>query len=479
MSTTKHHTLLTTWCIQNREFYALLVLGLAFIMANNVGAQDQASTSYLRTAAPNVIILYSDDAGYADFGFQPNCAEDMQNLTPNIDSIARDGVRFTNAYMSGCVCSPSRAGLMTGRYQGRFGYDNNLPPGTKSGLDLGETFGVKRLQKVGYTTGLVGKWHLGYPAEYHPNERGFDSFYGLLQGSRSYYPIKEVSKHRVILDNQTPTDEEGYVTDRFGDAAVRFIEENREEPFFLFVSFTAPHSPNQPNKKDLDRIQHIEQKRRRNYAGLVVSLDDNVGKILKAIEDNGIADNTLVIFTNDNGGQTATGANNGQLKGKKGTLWEGGVRVPWAMRWPAKIKPESVIDTPTISLDILPTIVEAAGKPIEEDWKLDGRSFLPLLTGDSDTLADRTLYWRQHGSKGNIALRDGNWKLIHNRSEPQAQPQLYDLAEDIGESSDLAAQHPKIVADLTQKLTQWESQLKQPLWGPGSQRGRNQAPRNK
>ena len=417
---------------------------------------------------PNIIILYSDDAGYADFGFQPDCAEDMKKLTPHIDTIARDGARLTDAYMSGCVCSPSRAGLMTGRYQGRFGYDNNLPPGAKNGVSLEETFGVKRLQGMGYKTALIGKWHLGYPANMHPNKRGYDWFYGLLQGSRGYYPMTKTTPHRVILDNDKPTKEEGYVTDRFGDAAVKFIKENKAEPFYLFVSFTAPHSPNQPNKKDLDRIKHIEKKGRMNYAGLIVSLDDNVGKILKAVKDNGIEDNTLVIFTNDNGGQTATGANNGKLQGKKGTLWEGGVRVPWAMRWPEKIKPGSVITDPVISLDILPTVIEMSGNKVSAGWKLDGRSFLPLMTNEKKSLPQRTLHWRQHGSKGSIALREGKWKLIHNRKEAGAKPELYDISKDIGESNDLAAKNPEVLKALLEKMKVWESQLQEPLWGPGS-----------
>lgn len=417
---------------------------------------------------PNIVILYSDDAGYADFGFQPNCAEEMKKLTPHIDTIARDGVRLSNAYMSGCVCSPSRAGLMTGRYQGRFGYDNNLPPGHKNGVDLAETFGVKRLQNMGYKTGLIGKWHLGYPAEMHPNKRGYDWFYGLLQGSRGYFPYEKASPHRVILENDQPTKEEGYVTDRFGDAACRFISKYKNDPFYLFVSFTAPHSPNQPKKEDAERTQHIEKKGRQNYAGLIVSLDDNVGKILKSIKDNGIEEKTIVIFTNDNGGQTATGADNTPLKGKKGTLWEGGVRVPWAMRWPATIKAGGVIDDPIISLDILPTFIEAAGEKTNKSWNLDGRSFLPLLTGEKKSQPVRTLHWRQHGSGGSIAIREGKWKLIHNRSEAGAKPELYDLSKDISESKDLSAENPEVMKQLSKKMKTWESQLKEPLWGSGS-----------
>ncbi len=218
---------------------------------------------------PNIVILFSDDAGYADFGFQPGCVEEMKKLTPNIDTIARDGVRLSNAYMSASVCSPSRAGLMTGRYQQRFGYDNNLPPGHDGGLPLTETFGSKRLQALGYKTALIGKWHLGYPAEMQPNKRGFDWFYGLLQGSRGYFPDVNAKPHRVILDNTTPTKEEGYVTDRFGDAACKFITDNKDKPFFLFVSFTAPHGPNQPKEGDAKRTAHIEDKKV-NYPDLLL-----------------------------------------------------------------------------------------------------------------------------------------------------------------------------------------------------------------
>lgn len=425
------------------------------------------SLSALATEKPNIVILFSDDAGYADFGFQPDCSEEMKKLTPNIDTIAKQGVRLTNGYMSASVCSPSRAGLMTGRYQQRFGYDNNLPPNLKNGLPLTEKFGAKYMQSLGYKTALIGKWHLGYPAEMMPNERGFDWFYGLLQGARRYFPINNVTKNQVILDNALPTKEAGYVTDRFGDAACKFISANKDNPFFLFVSFTAPHGPLQPREIDADRTAHIKHANRANYAGLIVSLDDNVGKILAQLKKDDLEKNTLVIFTNDNGGQTKTGANNAPLTGRKGTLLEGGIRVPWAMRWPGKIKSGLVIADPIISLDIIPTMLEMAGAKVKNEWKLDGISILKRITGKVDGLAIRPLFWRQHGSGGDRSIREGKWKIHHARSSGAA-PKLYDLSSDISEQSDLASKHPDITKALLSKLDKWEAELVEPMWGPGT-----------
>ena len=431
------------------------------------------ATVIVVSAKPNIVVLYSDDAGYADFGFQPNCVADMKKLTPNIDRIAKEGARFSNAYMAGSVCSPSRAGLMTGRYQQRFGYDNNLPPGFQSGLELKETFGVKRMKALGYTTGLIGKWHLGYPADYHPNKRGFDWFYGLLQGSRPYFAIEKVSAHRVIQENGVVTQEVGYATDRFGDAACRFIKANKEKPFYLFVSFTAPHGPLQPKPEDAARTAHIRNKKRAKYAGLVVSLDDNVGKVLDCLKAEGLDEDTIVVFTNDNGGQTLTGADNTPLQGKKGTLWEGGVRVPWAMQWKGKIPAGSVIDEPVIALDLLPTFVEAADGKIAPEWKLDGRSFFNLLAGKAKattaTEVPRSLFWRQGGSAGPRAMRRGKWKLLHDRKGGD-EPALFDLSKDIGEANNLASDKPEVLKSMLEELDGWEKEMLEPRWGPGALR---------
>ena len=442
----------------SKYLVAFYLLGISFISPSNSLGNEK----------PNILILFADDGGYADFGFQPDVKPDMAKMTPHIDSIAAAGARFTQAYVTACVCSPSRAGLMTGRYQQRFGHDANLPPLFPGGLPLFETFGAERLRQIGYHTCLIGKWHLGYPEEYQPNQRGFEYFYGLLQGSRSYYPYDDPTMDRVILRNDIATPEEGYITDRLGDAACEYIESHKEEPFFLFVSFTAPHGPLEPRKGAADekRVSHIQNAHRRKYAALIAALDDNVGKILSTLEKCGLEDDTLVIFTNDNGGPgpDKTGANNFPLKGYKGHLDEGGIRVPWAMRFPGVIQPGSVVDQPVITLDILPTLIELTGESVDPAWKLDGLSLLPLLRDSNAKLSDRTLYWRRNGPDGPIAIRDQDWKLIILRNSPHATPQLYNLATDVGEENDVSSEYPEVVTRLLGKLKSWESELSVPLW---------------
>ncbi|MDG1983707.1 MAG: sulfatase-like hydrolase/transferase [Planctomycetota bacterium] len=415
---------------------------------------------------PNIVVLFADDAGFSDFGFQPDSMEDMRGLTPHIDSIADEGAVFRAFYMSACVCSPSRAGLMTGRYQQRFGHEKNIPPGyMKGGMALAEATIADRLAEAGYETALVGKWHLGYPDPYHPNERGFDWFMGCLQGSRPYLEMEEPTPHRVLLRDRSPTPEDGYVTDRFGDAAVEFIEKEREEPFFLFVSFTAPHGPLQPRPGDVElpELASIEKTRRRNYAGLVKAMDDNVGKIMEALERTGISEDTLVLFTNDNGGQTQTAAVNKPLRGRKGQLYEGGIRVPAALRWPGVVAPGTVIETPAISLDLTPTFLAAAGSTPRPGAELDGLDLTAVLRGEGGgPLTERSLYWRRSGGAGPIAARRGRWKLLLNDRSKDAE--LFDLVADVSERRDVAADHPAVVAELMAELRAYEAELIEPLW---------------
>jgi arylsulfatase A-like enzyme len=423
-------------------------------------------TAAVATAAvekPNIIVLFADDAGYADFGFQASADPALAALTPNLTRLAKDGIIFRQAYVSGAVCSPSRAGLFTGRYQQRFGHEKNIPPGyMKGGLPLDEKFIGDRLKPLGYTTGLIGKWHLGYPDAYHPEKRGFDHFHGLLQGARNYFPMKRPTPHQGFLLDGKLTPESGYVTDRIGQGACDFITANKDKPFFLFVSFTAPHGPLQAKPEVLAALGSIPNEKRRKYAGLVKSLDDNCGLILKCLDQHQLTQNTLVVFSNDNGGQTSTGAINTPLRGRKSQLYEGGIRVPMVMRWPKQIKPGRSVEIPVISLDWLPTFVEIAGGHVEESWKLDGLSLARFLSDETATLPPRPFFWRTQGKDGPAAIRDGDWKLVIDQAG--AKPALYQLSKDISESSDLAAEHPEKLNDLAGKLAAWQSGLMAPRW---------------
>ena len=455
---------------------SLLPLGLAAFVgcagpdAKPVGPGSGSPAASAVHERPNIVLLYADDAGWVDFGFQDPAAPDLASLTPNIDRIASEGVVCSRAYMSGVVCSPSRAGMLTGRYQQRFGHENNIPPGyMDGGMDLEQRTIADRLGDLGYTTGLVGKWHLGYPRGYRPRSRGFDEFYGLLQGSRSYHPIPNVTPNRVIQRNGEPLPEEGYVTDRFGDAACDFIRENRDRPFFLFVSFTAPHGPMHPRKSDEAMLAEldIDSPRRRRYVGMVHAMDQNVGRIIEALQANGLDENTLVIFTNDNGGQALTGASNGPLRGNKSTVYEGGTRVPMAFRWPGRLTAGERIDTPVSSLDFMPTFVTISGGDLGEAPH-DGRDLMPLLSGSGGFDADRPLFWRHAGPEGEVAMLEDPWKLVWRRRRDQP-PALYDLSRDPGESTDLAGTEPERLAAMLEALAQWESELETPRWGPGSE----------
>lgn len=416
--------------------------------------------------APNIVVILADDAGWADFGFQPACAADAKALTPHIDSIAAAGARFDAAYVTGAVCSPSRAGLLTGRYQQRFGHDRNIPAGyMEGGLDLGERTIADRLSELSYTAGMVGKWHLGYPNEYHPNRRGFNWFFGLLQGARPYRALPQAHPHRVLQENGVAQPEVGYVTDRFGAAAARYIAEHAESPFFLYVAFTATHGPLQPLEADVATLPESIPQRRRNNLGLMIGLDRAVGVILDALEERGLTQRTLVVFTNDNGGQTQTGAKNGPLRGRKSQVWEGGIRVPMAVRWPGRVAPGTAIEDPVMLFDLLPTFVAAGGGQTSPEWKLDGVDLGPRLRGEVKALAPRPLFWRTQGSKGPIAMREGDWKLVHERGTDGARPQLFDLSRDLGEKTDVSADHEDRVTAMLAALKTWESQLIEPRWG--------------
>src|ERR1700722_1494224 len=330
---------------------------------------------------PNIVILLADDMGFADVGFQ-GCRDIP---TPHIDSLAKSGVRFTNGYVSGPYCSPTRAGLMTGRYQTRFGHEFN--PGNKPdiGLSLAETTLADRLKAVGYVTGLVGKWHLGSAPKFHPHRRGFDEFFGFLGGDHSYFRNPAAAP---MLRCDTVVDEREYLTDAFAREAVAFIDRHQHEPFFLYLAFNAVHTPMHATNERLPRFDSIPDKRRRPYAAMLTAVDESIGRVLDKLRSAGLEEDTLIFFFSDNGGPTMlgttiNGSSHSPLRGSKRTTLEGGIRVPFAARWPGKIPAGKVYEDPIIQLDILPTALAAAGVEVKPQWKLDGVNLLPYLTGQS------------------------------------------------------------------------------------------------
>jgi arylsulfatase A-like enzyme len=410
---------------------------------------------------PNIVVLLADDLGYGDLGIHGG--KDIP--TPNLDALAKAGVRATSGYVSGPYCSPTRAGFLTGRYQQRFGHEFNPGGATKEnqiGLSVEETTLPARLKDAGYATALVGKWHLGNAPQFHPQKRGFDEFFGFLGGAHGYFPGG--NPNDPIQRNGEPVDEQEYLTDAFAREASAFITRKKAEPFFLYLAFNAVHNPQHAKPEHLERFKHIADERRRTYAGMLTALDDAVGKVVATLKDNGLEDNTLVFFFSDNGGPAVNGSTNTPLNGQKATTWEGGIRVPFFVKWPAKIKAGGVYDQPVIQLDILPTALAAAGAPATSKKPLDGVNLLPYLTGEKTSAPHENLYWR-FGQQ--IALRQGDWKLLKVAGDKQ--PRLYNLKDDIGETKDLASAQPEKLQKLQAVWDEWNSTLVEPKWVPGPQ----------
>lgn len=410
---------------------------------------------------PNVIIILADDAGYADFGFQGS----NEFQTPNIDKIAKSGVRFSQGYVSASVSSPSRAGILTGRYQERFGHENNLPEvplyGTtseNSGLNVNEKTLADILKGQGYTTGIIGKWHLGAHENFHPLNRGFDYFYGFLGGSRSYWDTEEIDVRRLYR-NKSLVPFKGYLTDVLADDAVNYIDANSAKPFFLYLSFSAVHEPVEAKPEVLTQFQNIKNEGRRKLAAMTFSMDEAVGKVMNKLKKNNLLENTIIFFLSDNGGPTAQNfSNNGILSGTKGSKKEGGIRVPFLMQWKGKIKENTVYNNPVISLDIFKTIVDITNTNNNGLKQLDGVNLLPYLSGINTAKPHKTLYWKR-GSYA--AIRDNDWKLIRY---PDRLPELYNLKNDIGECNNLANKNQKTVQELMKKLFEWECQMSPARW---------------
>lgn len=459
--------------LKRRTPLLIALIAVAFCTATGraFGAETQRK--------PNIVVLLADDLGYGELGCQGNA----QIPTPHIDSIAAGGVRFTAGYVTGPNCSPSRAGLLTGRYGTRFGHEFN-PIGANNedpafGLPLGEKTLADVLRDAGYVTGAVGKWHLGAAAKYHPQRRGFDSFFGFMHEGHFYAPQPwlgvatmlrrrtlpggglgrrtfgdvtysthmggyepEYDANNPIVRDGQPEAEAEYLTDAFTREAANFIDRQRDKPFFLYVAYNAVHSPLQGADAYLKRLASIEDVHRRIFAAMLANLDDGVGEILAKLRSANLENDTLVFFLSDNGGPTRElTSSNKPLRGEKGSVFEGGVRIPFMVRWPGRLPAGATYDKPVSSMDIFATAVAVAGATPPKGRALDGVNLLPYLTGEAQGRPHETLYWRQGR---NTAVRVGDWKLLrHGRGKNAGAWELYDLARDIGEMNNLADAEPE------------------------------------
>ena len=401
-------------------------------------------------AQPNIVIFYADDLGWGELGCQ-GFTKDIP--TPHIDSLAKNGLRFTNGYVAATYCSPSRAGLMTGRYPTRFGHEFNTVANTV-GLRSDQTTIATRLKTLGYATIAVGKWHLGNQPENRPTKRGFDEFYGTLNNTPFFHPTNFIDS-RISNDVREVTDDTFYTTDAYADRSLDWLEKNKNKPWFLYLPFNAQHAPLQAPKKYLERFPKITDEKRQLFAAMLASMDDAIGRVMGKIRALGQEENTLVFFIADNGGPTAsTTSQNGPLRGFKMTTFEGGPRVPFIAQWKGKIPAGKTYDLPVMNLDVLPTAIIAAGGKTDPSWQLDGVDLMPYLTGKQTSRPHQTLYWR-YGPQW--AIRHGDLKLVVSKGG-SGQPELYDLATDIGESKDLASAQPAKVKELQALWDKWSAE---------------------
>lgn len=469
---------------------------LPLLVIDLVVSHVRAETASQQLSRPNIVLIVADDLGYGELG----CYGGRDIPTPHLDRLASEGARFTSGYVTAAFCAASRAALLTGKYQTRFGFEHN-PIGAKNaaagiGLPIQEQTIGQRLRDVGYATALIGKWHLGGTAPFHPQRRGFDEFFGFLHEGHYFVPppwhkvttwlrrkaLPDGSRGRwtssdgriiwsthlnnnepdydadnPILRGSQPIDEPANLTDAFTREACYFIQRHRQQPFFLNLAYNAVHSPMQAEDKYLEKFKNIDDIHRRIFAGMLSHLDDSIGQVLQQIQRSGIEEHTIVFFLSDNGGPTKElTSRNTPLRGGKGDLLEGGIRVPFIASWKGRIAPQ-VISTPIISLDISTTVLTVVDAAARHDNQLDGIDLMPLLLGAEQELPTRNLYWRV-GKKQ--ALRSGDWKILRDIDGWQ----LYNLAEDVGEAHDLAVSLPQRVQQLSAAWQQWNATQVEPLW---------------
>ena len=430
----------------------LLLLLTVLIIACGSKQEKNLASNQKDSTRPNIIVILVDDAGYVDFGFMGS--EDLQ--TPEIDQIAKSGTVFTDAHVSATVCAPSRAGLITGKYQQRFGFEANGTGGI--GLADDVTTIADTFNENGYNTYALGKWHLGNDPSDHPNQRGFDDFYGFLTGSRSYFPIENPSEDNMLQHNGKRIEFEGYMTDVLGDQSVKFAEQSGDQPFFMYLAYNAVHTPMHAKEEDLEKFEgHPRQK----LAAMTWSLDENVGKLRDKLKELGKLDNTLIYFLSDNGGAHNNQSSTGPLKGWKGNKFEGGHRVSFAVSWPAGFEGGGRFDGLTSSLDIFPTSLAAAGIPRPGSLVLDGVDLLPYLRGEKTGNPHQQLFWRKLDKS---AARIGDYKTITLDGFGSV---MYNLTENLGETENLAETEVAKFDSITGAYNDWQSKLMEPLWDEG------------
>ncbi|MFZ5830978.1 MAG: sulfatase-like hydrolase/transferase [Planctomycetota bacterium] len=437
------------------------IVALTFtVCATGIPFRSATAAPEAAVSKPHVVFILADDLGYGDLG----CYGCDEIRTPHLDRLAAEGVRFTDCYANGPVCSPTRAAFLTGRYQQRIPLEDaiyyqemgrGLPP-------EGETV-ADALAAAGYSTALAGKWHLGYDAPRRPNAQGFSLFFGLLGGNHHYFEHMDRSGIADLFLDEEPIELDGYSTDLITEYAIRFLREGaRQQPVFLFVSYNAPHfpwqGPNDREKQVKPKHKSWQEGDRATYVAMVESMDAGIGRLLGEVDRLGLRQQTLVVFTSDNGGHTYS--RNAPLAQGKATLWEGGIRVPCIARWPGVLPAGEETEQVAITMDWTATFRRLAGVPADAD-KEDGIDLMPLMTGRAPAM-ERTLFWRQvpgpvrKKTEEARALRSGRWKLLEQAGEKRY---LFDLQEDIGETRNLITKQPAKARELATALDAWETRM--------------------
>lgn len=411
-----------------------------------------ASLSQAQSARkPNVIFILSDDMGYADIGSYG--VKDIR--TPHLDRLAREGVRLTQCYSNGPVCTPTRAAFVTGRYQQRINQAMEwavLPDQRNDTLPLSETTIARMLKDDGYATALIGKWHLGYPLATGPLAHGFDEYFGIIGGNADMVSHENINGENVLYEGTKQIKSPGYLTEQLSNRAAKFIEQQKAKPFFLYLAYNAVHWPFQAPDSPVRNRQTWYDGDRAEYGRMLEAMDSGIGKVLATLDRLGLAKDTLVMFTNDNGGERLS--NNEPFFHHKATLWEGGIRVPGLLRWPGHLPAKKVSQQVAITMDFTATILAATGtKPARA---LDGINLLPILQG-KQPVQERTLFWRiiTRPDRQMKAVRQGNWKYVRDGEIDM----LFDLQRDPRERRDLSYQNQQRVRDMQRSLDEWEKQF--------------------